>query len=72
MGRIAALGDRHRIQLLALAGVESYPVVTEDEIVAAWRDLPADVTVLVLTADSAAVLRDRVAERRDLLVTVLP
>jgi len=72
MGRIAALGERNRIQALTVAGAEPYPAATAQEALAAWRDLPADVAVLVLTPQAAAALAGRLDERRDLLVTVLP
>lgn len=72
MGRIAALGNGHRIQALSIAGVEPHPANTNEEAVAAWQSLPSDVAVLVLTPESAAALAPRLAERPDLLVTVLP
>jgi vacuolar-type H+-ATPase subunit F/Vma7 len=72
MGRIAVLGDRHRIQALAIAGVESHAATTDEEAEAAWQTLPFDVAVLILTPQSAAALAHRLGERRDLLVTMLP
>jgi vacuolar-type H+-ATPase subunit F/Vma7 len=72
MGRIAALGEANRIQALTMAGVESFPARTAEEALVAWRDLPADVAVLILTPQSASTLTGRLDERRDLLVTVLP
>jgi len=72
MGRIAALGERHRIQALALAGVEGHPAATAEEALSAWHELSAEVAVLILTRESAATLAGRLDERRDLLVTVLP
>lgn len=72
MGRIAVLGDGHRIQALAIAGVESHPATTDEEAAAAWQALPHDVAVLILTPEAAGALAHRVEERPDLLVTVLP
>jgi hypothetical protein len=72
MGRIAALGDRHRIQVLALAGVEAHPASSAGEALAAWGALSAEVAVLILTPESAEALAFRLDERPDLLVTVLP
>jgi len=72
MGRIAALGDANRIQVLAIAGVEPHPAATADETVAAWQSISPDVVALILTSQAAAVLDERLAERPDLLVTVLP
>ena len=71
MGRIAALGDRHRIQPLAIAGVEAHPAATDDEAIAQWQRLPHDVAVLILTPQAAAALAGRLGERPDLLVTVI-
>jgi vacuolar-type H+-ATPase subunit F/Vma7 len=72
MGRIAALGESRRIQALGIAGVEAYAASTEEEAAAAWTALSPEVAVLVLTPQSAAALAERLAERPDLLVTVLP
>ena len=72
MARIAALGERHRIQALAIAGVEAHPAATDEDVLSAWRDLSAEVAVLILTQQSSAALAGRLDERRDLLVTVLP
>jgi vacuolar-type H+-ATPase subunit F/Vma7 len=72
MSRIAALGERSRIQGYSIAGVEAVAVDTADDTVTAWQMLPRDVAVLILTPQAAAVLADRMHERPDLLVTVLP
>ena len=70
--RIAALGEWRRIQPLAVAGVEAYFAETEDQVMADWSALPEDVAVLVVTKNAADALKDRLDERRKLLVTVLP
>ena len=72
MARIAAIGERHRIEALGVAGVDARAAATADEALTAWRDLPSDVAVLILTPEAASALGDRVEERRDLLVTVMP
>ena len=72
MARIAVIGERHRIQALAIAGADPHAAETADERLAAWNQLAANVAVLILTPESAAALGSRVDERRDLLVTVLP
>lgn len=72
MGRIAALGERSRIQAFAIAGVEGHPAATNVEALSAWHELSHEVAVLILTRESAAALAGRLDERRDLLVTVLP
>ncbi|MGZ6300195.1 MAG: V-type ATP synthase subunit F [Candidatus Limnocylindria bacterium] len=72
MGRIGILGNRHRIQGFALAGVETFAADTQEDLAAAWSKLPSDMAVLILTRQAAGALADRLAERRDLLVAVLP
>lgn len=72
MARIAAIGERHRIEALGIAGVDVRAAATGDEAMAVWGELPADVAVLILTPDIASTLDDRIDERRDLLVTVMP
>jgi vacuolar-type H+-ATPase subunit F/Vma7 len=72
MSRIAALGERSRIQGYSIAGVEVMPAGTADAAVAAWRTLPSHVAVLILTPQAAAALAGRMSERPDVLVAVLP
>lgn len=72
MGRIGVLGDRHRIQGFAMAGVEAFAAQTEDDLTATWQNLPSDLAVLILTPQAATALAERLRERRDLLVAVLP
>jgi vacuolar-type H+-ATPase subunit F/Vma7 len=72
MDRIGALGDRHRIQGFAMAGVQALAADNEGDLVAAWQSLPSDIAVLILTKQAATVLAERLHERRDLLVAVLP
>lgn len=72
MARIAALGDGRRIRAIALGGVVPHNASTNEEAIAAWRTLPSDVVVLILTPQAAGALANLLAERPDLLVTVLP
>lgn len=72
MGTIAAIGDRHRVQPLGIAGVDVHHAASDDEAVAAWQQLRPDVAVLIVTAQAASALASRIDDRRDLLVTVLP
>lgn len=71
MAKIAALGEGPRIQAFALAGAEPHPAATPEQVVAEWMAVGPDVAVLIVTATAAEVLARRLAERRDLLVTVL-
>lgn len=72
MGKIAVLGERHRIDALALGGAEAHAADTPEQAVQAWSELSSDVSVLIVTATASRVLADRLHERRDLLITVLP
>jgi vacuolar-type H+-ATPase subunit F/Vma7 len=71
MGRIAVIGERHRIQPLAIAGADPHPAETPEQALSAWAEIGSDVAVLILTGDAAAALAGRIDERRDLLVTVM-
>lgn len=67
--RIAVLGAEAEIIGFALAGALVCPAEDPAGITAAWAELPADVAVVVLTAEAARVLGDATAGR---LVTVMP
>jgi vacuolar-type H+-ATPase subunit F/Vma7 len=56
MSQIAAIGAETRIRGYALAGVLLLPAETADEVREAWRQLPADVAVVMLTEAAAADL----------------
>lgn len=71
MAKIAVIGEGPRIQALALAGAEAHAATTAEQVVAEWMAVGPDVAVLIVTAMAAEVLSRRLAERRDLLVTVL-
>ena len=49
VGRVAVLGERSRVQGFALAGAFVSIADDEDAVRSAWRGLPSDVTVVVLT-----------------------
>jgi len=72
MSRAAAIGDGRRLAGYALAGAEVVPALTEAEVVAAWDDLADDVTLLMLTAESRALLGGRLEERPEVVWVVLP
>lgn len=69
-GRIAALGETVRVQGFGLAGVVVLPADGAEEVRAAWRSLPPDVGILILTADAARVLGE--TERARPLIVVMP
>jgi vacuolar-type H+-ATPase subunit F/Vma7 len=56
----------------ALAGAVVATAETPEETRAAWRALPSDVAVLVLTPRAAAWLGDALTARPDVLVEVMP
>jgi vacuolar-type H+-ATPase subunit F/Vma7 len=73
MGRLAAIGTPARVSGLALAGVLVSLIDPDDNpdlVRAAWRDLPPDVDVVILTPQAASTLDDEVRPAR--LVAVLP
>ncbi len=68
MGRIAAIGAGIAVQGFGLAGALVFPAETADEIRAAWRALPVDVDVVLLTPGAA----DAIAPVTRPLVAVIP
>lgn len=72
MARAAAIGESSRIQGYALAGAVVYPAEGEAEVRAAWRALPGDVEVVIVTARAAAWLGDELTVRRAPLPVVMP
>lgn len=71
MSRIVALGESTRVAGFALAGVTVLETDV-DGVDGAWRGLPDDTGLLLLTPAAAEVLRERLAERYRLLWAVLP
>ena len=71
MSRAAVIGEALRVQGYALAGAAVYPAEDRDEALAAWRALPADTAVVVLTARAAAGLAEESRQRRDVLTVVM-
>jgi hypothetical protein len=69
MGRIAVLGESPRVDGWALTGALTVPAAGEEAVRRAWTALPADVEVVVATAEAARWLGHRTGER---LVVVLP
>ena len=69
MSRIAVVGESPRIDGWALAGALVAAAGGADAVRQAWDALPDDVEVVVVTAEAAQHLGDRVGER---LVVVLP
>lgn len=73
MGQLAAIGAEPLIRGFALAGVRLLAAADSDEVRAAWRDLPAGVDVVILTAAAAQLLGDATGPAAGRpLVAVLP
>jgi vacuolar-type H+-ATPase subunit F/Vma7 len=72
VSRAAVIGEGVRTASFALGGAVVVMAETAEEVRAAWRELPADVAVVVLTPRAAAWLGDAPQSRRDVLVVVMP
>jgi vacuolar-type H+-ATPase subunit F/Vma7 len=72
MSRAAVIGEGVRVQGFALAGAVVRIAEDQDEAVAAWRSLPPDIAVIVLTGRAAAWLGETPQPRRDALLVVMP
>ena len=72
MARAAVIGESVRTAGFALAGAVVLTAENQEEAHAAWRSLPADVEVLVLTARAADWLSEAPQPRRGVLVAVMP
>jgi vacuolar-type H+-ATPase subunit F/Vma7 len=72
MGTVAAIGARHRVAGFALAGVAVHPAATPAEVVRAWRDLPGDVELVIVTEAAAAAIAAEGAGLAGRLTAVLP
>ncbi len=70
MSRIVALGADVVVAGFGLAGVLVVPAEGADEVRAAWRALPADVDLVILTPEAAEVLPE--PEPDGPLVAVIP
>ncbi len=72
MTRAAVIGEAVRTAGFALAGAVVLAAENQEEAHAAWRELPTDIAVLVLTPRAAAWLGEEPQPRRDVLVVVMP
>jgi hypothetical protein len=71
MGRIVLLGEPIAIDEFALAGATLMPAQDADSAHRAWAALPADVSVVILTASAAALLQAQIAGEHDAYLTVV-
>jgi vacuolar-type H+-ATPase subunit F/Vma7 len=72
MSRAAVIGETVRVQGYALAGAVVYPAEDADQARAAWRSLPPDIVVVVLTAQAAAWLGEAPPRHDGVLSVVMP
>ncbi|HEX6855964.1 MAG TPA: hypothetical protein VF204_11765 [Streptosporangiaceae bacterium] len=71
MPRAAVIGAELRIQGYALAGALACPAETREEAAAAWRSLPPDIAVAILTPCTAAWLGAELGQRPSVLTVVM-
>jgi len=72
MARAAVIGADLRIQGYALAGAVLYPVDGRAGARRAWQELPADIAVVIVTAEVAGWLGDDLSSRAGVLPVVMP
>jgi len=72
MSRVAVIGEELRVQGYALAGAVVRAADDEASVQRAWRELPGDVAIVVLTARAAGWLGGELARRPGLLTAVMP
>ncbi|WP_316740894.1 V-type ATP synthase subunit F [Streptomyces sp. MK7] len=57
MGTVTAIGARTKVAGLALAGVEVHVAESPEAIHRAWRELAPTVSLVIVTAEAAEILR---------------
>ena len=72
MSRAAVIGEAVRVEGYALAGAVVYPAEDADQARTAWRTMPPDIAVVVLTARAAAWLGEAPQRRNGVLQVVMP
>lgn len=72
MSAVVAIGETHELEGFALAGVSVIATTTDADVTEAWRRLPVETGLAILSATAAATLESRLAERPDILTVVMP
>ena len=72
MSRAAVIGEAVRVEGYALAGAVVYPAEDADQARTAWRTMPPDIAVVVLSARAAAWLGEAPQRRDGVLQVVMP
>ena len=70
MSRAAVIGEAMRVEGYAMAGAVVYPAEDADQARVAWRLLPPDIAVVLLTARAVAWLGEA-PQRRDGVLPVV-
>lgn len=71
MARVAVIGEPWLIREYGLTGAMSCPATDQAEAVLAWRDLPEQIEVAVLTPSAARWLATEIARRPAVLPVLL-
>ncbi|MFD8234779.1 hypothetical protein ACFV20_23255 [Streptomyces sp. NPDC059696] len=69
---MAAIGERLRVLGLVTAGVVVLPAEDPDAVRTAWRRLPPDTGLVVVTPAAAEALGPELLEQGDPLTAVMP
>ncbi|MDQ0957168.1 vacuolar-type H+-ATPase subunit F/Vma7 [Streptomyces sp. B4I13] len=72
MGRVAAIGEQERVAGFALAGAITLVAEGPEAVREAWRNLPADVELVILTPAAADALGPASSEATTPLSAVMP
>ncbi len=70
MSRVAVIGEQGQVQGFALAGAEVRFASSPEDVRTAWRELPGDVAVVILTPVASDAVKDLVAGDR--ITVVMP
>ncbi|MEU1273747.1 hypothetical protein [Streptomyces sp. NPDC005799] len=70
--RVAAIGERRRVSGLATAGVVVLPAEDPESARSVWRELPADVGLVILTPAAATALGPGLLDAEEPLTAVMP
>jgi vacuolar-type H+-ATPase subunit F/Vma7 len=72
MSRAAVIGEMVRVQGYVLAGAVVYAAEDAEQARAAWRSLPPDIAVVMLTARAEGWLGEAAPRREGVLLVVMP